>query len=112
MLFVVGVATAAGEPLLDQSVSFHQEMLTNSTTPLIVEQAEPEFMMGPNTHITGLIVDCAMPLETWDMLNPAVHSPPLEPQIPPSLMPLTPPPRAGDPAVHEANFALLRFSFR
>jgi hypothetical protein len=104
---IAGVA-----PAQDASVSFHQEILTNSTAPLILDlSAEPEFVLGPNTQLTGLFVACAMPQQTWNMLDPSVPSRHPQAPVPPSLLPVMPLHPISNPAVHEADFAVLRLSF-
>ncbi|MDD5138866.1 MAG: hypothetical protein PHY43_01240 [Verrucomicrobiales bacterium] len=113
VLFAAGVVIAGAAPVQDESASFYQEMLTNSTARITLEMnAEPQLELGSNLQLTGLFVDCVMPQETWDMLDPSVPSA-RNPQelVPPSLLPVMPLRPINDPAVHEPDFALLRLSF-
>jgi hypothetical protein len=113
VLMAAGVLIAGAGPVQDeQSASFHQEMLTNATAPLILDlSAAPKFTLGPNTQLTGLFVDLAMPQQTWTMLDRSVPSQNSQEPVPPSRLPVMPPQPLSNPAVHEANFALVRLSF-
>ena len=112
VLFAASVVIAGAAPPQDGSASFHREMLTNSTGRIPLNLIpEPRLDLGPNTRLTGLFVDCAMPRQTWAMLNSSAPAQNLQAPVPPSLLPVTIPRRMNDPAVHEANFALLQLSF-
>jgi hypothetical protein len=109
---IVIVRAEPAAPLPDQLVSFSQEMLTYAHQREPQEMnAEPGFKLDSNLQFDGLLVDCFMPQETWNMLDPSV--PVLHPQepVPPSLLPVTAPRSLSNPAVHEADFAVLRLSF-
>lgn len=104
---IAGVA-----PAQDASVSFHQETLTNSTFNITLKlEADPKLQWGPNLELTGLFVDLLRPQQTLMMLDPAVPSRNPTQPVPPSLLPVLPLQPLSHPAVHEANFALLRLSF-
>jgi len=114
MLFAASVMIAGAEPVapvMDESASFTQQLLTYSSvrTPLEMN-AEPQVSLGSNLQLDGLFVFCVKPQETWNMLNPSV--PVLNPQksVPPSLLPVTAPQPLNNPAVHAANFVVLRLS--
>jgi len=113
VLFAASVVIAGAAPVPDApSASVYHERLTNSIAPMTLSiKAEPEFVLGPNTRLTGLFVDCAMPQQTWDMLNPSVPSRNPQQAVPPSLLPVMPLRSISNPAVHEADFAVLRLSF-
>jgi hypothetical protein len=111
-LFAASVLIAGAAPVEDQTASFYQQMLTYSTprTPLEIN-AEPELTFGPSLQFDGLLVDCIMPQETWNMLDPSVPVLNAQTPVPPSLLPVLPARPLSNPAVHEANFAVLRLSF-
>ena len=112
VLFATSVAIAGAAPVQDESASFTQEMLTYSNTRIPLEMnAEPVMTLGSNLQLDGLFVDCMMPQETWNMLDPSVPVLNPQPLLPPSLLPVTAPRPLSNPAVHEANFAVLRLSF-
>lgn len=113
LLCAVSVVIAGAAPVQDeQSASVYHERLTNSTAPITLSiKAEPEFTLGPNLQLTGLLVDGARPQQTGDMLNPSVPSGNLQKSVPPSLLPVMPLRPISNPAVHEADFAVLRLSF-
>jgi hypothetical protein len=71
---------------------------------------EPEFRMGNDTRITGLLVDAITPHYTSIMLNPPELVTKQE-EVPPSLMPVAVPHSMHDPTAHEPDFVLLRLSF-
>ncbi len=99
-------------PVLEESATVYQDWLTHPATALVLEfPAEPEFRLGQDLTFTGLLVDCFNPQETWDMLDPGVRSRPLREPLPPWRMPLTPPERVGDPALHDPDFVFLRLNF-
>ncbi|HXI68976.1 MAG TPA: hypothetical protein VNN22_01325 [Verrucomicrobiae bacterium] len=112
VLFAASFMIAEVAPAQDASMSLHQEMLTNSAASIPLQmETGPKFDLGPNLQLTGLFVDCAMPQQTWNMLDPSLPSlNPAEP-VPPSRLPVMPLPPISNPAVHEADFAVLRLSF-
>jgi len=115
VLFAASVVIAGAEPVapvVDESATFSQQLLTYSSVRAPLElNAEPQVSLGSNLQLDGLFVFCVKPQETWNMLDPSV--PVLNPQkqVPPSLLPVTAPQPLNNAAVHEANFVLLRLSF-
>lgn len=104
---LTGEAHAPNDPML-----IHAAMLTqmNGTNALLLH-TEPQWKLGTNALVTGLIVDGLQPKQTWKMLNPAE---PASDKKNPRFVPSQPgsAARAEDNnlADHEADFALLRFS--
>jgi hypothetical protein len=100
----------------DQFAFSHQGALTNSA-PVSISwalkkpQTEPQLALGSKTQVTGLVMDCLTPRQTWNMLNPP--APVQAPQIPmpPLLAPVKTPAAVNDQAVHEPDFALIRLRF-
>ena len=111
-MFAASAGIAGAAPPPDTSTSFYREMLKDSTgrTPLYMT-TEPRLDLGPNARLTGFFVDCAMPQQTWEMLNPPAPAGSLPKTVPPSLLPVMPLPPISNPAVQEPDFALLRLSF-
>ena len=97
----------------DKSAAFDQGVQTNSTASITLDlKREPQLVLGVNTRITGLIVDCATPQQTWSMLNPSAPAQNPQPALPPSVLPLKAL-RAfnSNLAVHEPDFAIIQLSF-
>jgi|SRR5882757_932971 len=110
----VMVASAAPVPsgMDESSASFYQELLTYSASSITsAAKPEPEMTLGARHHMTGLLVDLLHPKETWNMLDPSVPSRKQPAPDAPSSQSVTLPMRMNDPAVHEADFVLLRVSF-
>ena len=100
-------AHAPTDPML-----IHAAMLTQMNgTNTLKFQTEPQWKLGTNTLVTGLIVDGLEPKQTWKMLNPAPSA-----SDSTRLTTWSPSPvkaaRCADNnlADHESDFALLRFS--
>jgi len=115
VLFAAAVAVSGGVAMAqDASVSLNhavQAYALNSTSHIKWDMnMEPEFRLGNDTRITGLLVDCITPHYTSIMLNPPVSTVRTE-EIPPSLAPVTIPSSVSNPAAHEPDFVLLRLSF-
>ena len=111
---VASVVVAGAAPTRDNSTLFHHRPATNFVVGAFVKkETEPRLVMRSGTRVTGLFVDLIRPRQTWAMLNPSVPARDLPKPIPPYLLPVTAPqPFNSDPAGHDADFALLRFSFR
>lgn len=96
-----------------ETAFIHTEVLAKTTgTNTIQLPTEPQFVLGTNTVVTGLMVDCLAPQQTWKMLNPSAPARDLPGRADVSRLPVKAAlPANGDLAVHEPDFALLRFSF-
>ena len=107
------MAGAAPAQDKDKSASFDQDRQAYPNANITLDlNKEPQFVLGTSTRITGLIVDCLSPRQTWSMLNPSVPARNLpKPPTPPGLPVKAPRAFNNDLAVHEADFALIRFSF-
>jgi hypothetical protein len=87
-------------------------LLTKTTgTNVFTMPIEPHWTLGTNTLVTGAVVDCLDPQQTWKMLNPPPESEKKLPWQSTASLPVTGPQFFNsDLAVHEADFALVRFS--
>ena len=112
-MFAAGVVMAGTAPAQDGSASFDRTMQAYSNEGMVLDvKAEPTLTLGAHTQVTGLLMDCSAPRQTWAMLDPFVPSQNPPAPVPPSMLPVTVPCSGDDPAaVHGANFMLLRFSF-
>ncbi len=114
VMIAASVVLAGAMFAQDKSASIDQSVqLFSKPTITFGLQREPQFMLG-STRVTGLLVDCAMPLQTWAMLNPPVvmrgSQMPMRPPV--SVLPLKAPViNNGDLAVHEPDFDFLQFRF-
>jgi len=90
----------------------HLELLTKTNgTNVFTAPIEPHWTLGTNTLLTGAVVDALNPQETWKMMNPRESEKKLPWQSTSSALPVTGPQFFNsDLAVHEADFALVRFS--
>ena len=86
-------------------------MLTKTTATNTFEvPSEPQMLLGTNTLVTGLMVDCLAPKQTWKMLNPPTEKKNLP--APAAARPVAAPTAFNNNlAVHESDFALIRFNF-
>jgi hypothetical protein len=119
LLIAGGVTLGAAQAKAQAKNQFafsHQGTLTNSTPVSIswalkYTQTAPQLTLGSRKQVTGLMMDCLAPWQTWNMLDPP--APVQAPQIPmpPLLAPVTSPGAVNDLAVHEPDFALIRLSF-
>ena len=96
--------------LQTEATLLHVATLTKMTgTNLSQLPVEPQFVLGTNTLVTGLAIDILQPKQTWKMLNPTAPAKDLAKSIivtPPVVAPNT---INGNLAVHDADFAVLRF---
>ncbi len=114
VLVVAGFVLAGTALAQDESVlSFDQGTSAYFATNIALErQMEPQLVLGTRTRITGLIVDCALPRQTWTMLNSSSPGRILSKSLPPSMLPVKVPCTFnGNLTVHDADFALIQFSF-
>lgn len=115
VLLTASVVIAGAAPAHDKgkSASFDQGMQVFANANIALDlKKEPQLVLGTDTRITGLIVDSLSPRQTWSMLNPSAASRTLaKPPMLPALPAKAPRANNGDLAVHEADFALIRFSF-
>ena len=111
-VLLAGAAPGPDQP--DKSASFDQGKPLTFTAKITLDlKREPQLVLGNSTRITGLIVDCLAPQQTWAMLNPTVPAPDLQRswlRTGPSAVKAA---RSSNDnlAVHEPDLALLRLSF-
>lgn len=112
--FVASVALAGSAPAQDKSTLLHQMPATNSVAGTAVKlSTRPKVVLRSGTQVTGLFVDLIRPQQMRAMLNPSGPARDLPKPTPPYLLPVTAPRQFNSNlAVHDDDFALLRFSFQ
>jgi hypothetical protein len=100
----------------DKSSLSRPGVSTNSPSAATMDvKIQPSVPWGDHMQVSGLLIDCVQPRQTWSLLNPAMPAPPLPPpQTQAQLqtqVPITPSNRDSDVENRGPNFAVLRFSF-
>jgi len=113
MLLAVSAVWAGAAQVQDEPAVIHQGVFTNfpSANITLDLKTEPQLALDSKTQLTGLVVDCLTPQQTWKMLNPSAPARDLPKPIPQFQQPVAGPAQNHDLAVHEPDFALLRLSF-
>jgi hypothetical protein len=111
VMIAASVVMAGTVPAQDAFMWFNQGTSRDAAGGMRLEnQREPALKLGSSLEMTGLIVDCLSPHQTWAMLTSSAPGP--QSPLPPSRLPLLPAATIGDPAVnHESTFIVLRLSF-
>lgn len=111
-LCIASVMMTGAAMAQDESASFDQGMQPFSGISITLDlNTGPQLVLGSNTQITGLIVDCIVPQQTWAFLTAPASARNSPSQLPPSLLPVKAPLPINDPAEHEPDFVLFRLSF-
>ena len=104
---LTGVAVAQ-----DKYTPFERGISADSDSSLAAElNMEPQLVLGTDTRISGLMVDCLTTGYLSVMFNPALPLRNVPGELPPYLLPVKAPHPINDPAAHEPDFALFRLSF-
>ena len=111
--FAASVVMAGAASAQDAFTWFNQGSQANSTAGIIWKrQTEPKVELGSNLRLTGLVVDCLAPQQTWAMLASSAPAPVSQSSLPISQLRVRIPGPINDPAVvHKSHFVLLRLSF-
>jgi hypothetical protein len=112
VLCIASVMMSGAAIAQDESASFDQGMQPFSTISITLDlNSGPQLVLGSNMQITGLIVDCIAPQQTWAFLTASASARNSASQLPPSLLPVKAPLPINDPAAHEPDFVLFRLNF-
>jgi hypothetical protein len=113
LCFTASVVMAGTVPAQDALMWFNQGRSGDSTSGITWQKKlEPTLKLGSSLEMTGLIMDCLAPHQTWAMLTSSTAATSTQSAPPPSRLLILPAAAIGDPVVnHESTFVLLRLSF-
>ena len=97
----------------DAAASFDRGIQTDPTASFASQLSmEPHLVVGADTQITGLLIDCIKPEQVSPMINPPVSLRNTDVPLPSQLPIVAPHPiNPDDPGAIEPDFVVFRLSF-